>query len=65
MAGFALRHRKTLHSAKHSKSIKNPKTHSVGVPPVQLPFAKQPPDDGIGAKPSGPPIFDDRRETMG
>ena len=31
---------KTLHSAKHSRSIKkNLKTHSVGVPPVQLPFA--------------------------
>ena len=35
--------RKTLHSAKHSKSIfKNVKSHGLGVPPAQLPFAGQP-----------------------
>ena len=35
-------HRKTLPSAKHSKCIKkNLKTHSLGVPLVQLPFAGQ------------------------
>ena len=33
-------HRKTLHSAKH-KTKKFLKTHSVGVPFVQLPFAGQ------------------------
>ena len=30
---------------------------------MQLPFAGSTLDDGIGAKPSGPPIFDNRRET--
>ena len=34
-------HRNTLHSAKLMKSIKNQKTDSVGVPPVQLLFARK------------------------
>ena len=36
-------HRKTLHSAKPTKSIKKKhlKTHSMGESPVQLPFTRQ------------------------
>ena len=30
-----------------------------------FPLQGSSPDDRIGAKPLGPPIFDDRRETMG
>ena len=34
-------HRKTFHSAKRTKSKKNLETHSMGITPVQLPFAGQ------------------------
>ena len=57
---------KTLHSAKHTKNAKkteNPLHGSTSF--AAVPSQGNSPDDRIGAKPSGPPIFDDRRETTG
>jgi len=58
--------RKTLHSAKHkkhAKKIENPLRGSISCAAALRRAVL--PDDGIGAKPSATPIFDDRRKTTG